>query len=274
MKRKILNFSFAVFAIGLLFTSCLGDNDTTYKAGSDFVYVTTYDNQKLAMSSEYVGLSFTGSEVLSATSGRCYFASYNLNSSDMTGNVFNAQNLYMGSPIPQSMGVQFEKPTSTVSDAAIDLGNFVVQRFNSSDVLGDKWLLSINLTKAPADVVTGYVYYDAANQSTDGGANPLPVNRIVLDVLFTNTSPGGVSAKTDYNYVLDLAQIRTSAALLKNKEGKNVAEFNYEVSGKKYAPLQIIFRYNKLNQTGNASVATYYPSATGAASYLMYIAQK
>lgn len=277
MKRKVLNLGFALSAMVLLLSSCLGDNNSTYEGTNDFVYITTSDSyQKYAVSSEYIGLGFTGEAIQSALSERCYFASYKLSTSDMAtgGQIFNAQDLYLDKVIPQSYDVQFATPptTGTIIDSEIFLHKFGVQRYHTSSLLGDKWLLSININRNEGEEVNAYLYYDSMNQYTDAAQTPLTANKIVLDILFTkNALSGEEGDKTDYFYVADLDRIRTSYSQLLNASGESVLSF-IEESGVKYAPLQIIFRYKKANTDGTYATE-YFPSANGSSSYMMYIIQ-
>lgn len=278
MKRKVFNFGFALSATVLLFSSCLGDNNSTYQGTNDFVYITSSNSsEKYAVSSEYIGLAFTGEAIKTASSDRCYFASYKLSTSDMApgGQIFNAQDLYLGKAIPQSSQVQFAKPptSGTVIDSEIFLSKFSVQRFHPANVLGDKWLLSINIKHTEGDEVNGYLYYDNKNQFVDAAQTPLAKNKIILDILFTKKSVSGKDGdNTDYFFVADLDKVRTSYTMLVNANGESVLSFNEE-NGTKYAPLQIIFRYKEINTDGTTYTTKYFPSANGSNSSVMTIIQ-
>lgn len=265
MKKTFLKVFFSLFALSLFFSSCLGDNENTYKATNDFVYITQSDNGlKYAVLSAYPGIFGSLTGISDASVGSCYLLSYKINTSQVTQDgLYILENPSISTALQQSTSIDFyNAPPAPLGDSEVHPNSFTVARFFPYNLMGDRWLITLNLARDEGERIIPYVYFDTENQFEDAEKQkPVGTNQIILDVLFAKQNPTGAAGVTsDYQVVLNLSPIRTNQ--------NNTTLFpDFEFS-ENLATVQVRFRYRKYKDATGAYDTTLYPSAWSSSPYM------
>lgn len=216
MKTSLLKYLGSIAATFFLMTSCLGDGESSYDAGRDFVYITEteYFTKVAAASPGYIA-----HEVINNLQvGECYFISYKIKGSS-NGGIYKAEKaevLDNGVPVPKGYFYWNKKPMSnvpeeqrndTVATRTLSLGAAYPNTY-----INDMWLFNYNISLKEGDLVVPYFYYDATNQKDDLGKD-LGENKIVIDVRFIKTESGnstGSASVVSKSSVVSLSELRKS----------------------------------------------------------------
>lgn len=280
MKKKILGGLFSLATIVLLFSSCLGDNDSTFESSNDFAYIgsSQYGTKYAFVSNYWVGVTApSNSAALSGVNvGDCVYLSYKINQSNVTAeNFFQAEEMTVESVLPKNALPVYESPApESLDDPATNVEEvyrtaFNILKYYPSDGLGDNWLLTVTTKSADDEVVKAHFYYDANRQyveGTGGAQTPTSDNQIILDVLFSKVNNGGTQASQAYQFVQNFASFRQT--LMAMRGGKVVPT---ESNGYTLANVGIMFRIREKDSTTNAISEEYTPSTWAACPYFQLI---
>lgn len=245
MKKSLLKLICSVFAITLLFSSCLGDSSTEQSFNGGFAYITTRpaaEGQPGQIVAAVNGVYFTSNYIKTLNTGRCYLVSLRFDYANHLGNyIYQAEDTVVPTELQQSRA-------SVVSggipmDDAFNPTSFAPAVASFDTFFGDCWGLSFVATLKEKDTPTAYVFYDREGQfemNSDGLKVETGKNQIILDVRFANT-PGadGTERSDEYLTVSNLSDIRSEY------------ERNVEFGGNSTVDVFIKFRYNQKQSDGS-----------------------
>lgn len=230
MKTSLLKYLGSIAATFFLMTSCLGDGESSYDAGRDFVYITEteYFTKVAAASPGYIAHD----AINNLQVGECYFISYKIKGSSSGTGVYSAEKVEIldnGIPVPKGYFYWNKKPMSNVPEEqrkdTIAPRTFALGAAYPNTYINDTWMFSYNVSLKEGDVVVPYFYYDATNQKNESGKE-LEENRIVIDVRFVKTESAGSTGTASIvskNSVVSLSELRKSYTPNYNgAEGVNV----------------------------------------------------
>ena len=239
MKTSILKLICGVFAVGLLFSSCLGDSDNKININNDYVFVTTKNSMKVAAVASYRTWIVTDQVNASNTiEGQYYTMGYSINTSQSLGN-----GVYQGTDYGQPL-VRIEQ-TSVAVKAPDRVDDFNPTTFTSpfpypiKDFFGDGWVFGAQAQLKEGTVTDMYFYYDASNQKEEvnGVVQEIGNNKIIIDVRFGKSLEGnGALGSRAVLYVAKMTQLRS---YFQYQSGK------FSFNNEKSVAIPIKFRYNK-----------------------------
>lgn len=255
MKKSLLKLICSVFAITLLFSSCLGDSSTEQSFNGAFAYITTRpaaEGQPGQIVAAVNGVYFTSSYIKTLNTGRCYLVSLRFDYANHLGNyIYQAEDTAVPTELPQSRASVVSG--SIPMDDAFNPTDFAPSVASFDTFFGDCWGLSFVATLKEKDTPTAYVFYDRERQyeMIDGVRTDVGKNQIILDVRFANT-PGADGTERSANYltVSNLSDIRS------------VYEGNVEFGGNSTVDVFIKFRYNQRQSDGTIKSDVYVGSWT------------
>lgn len=282
MKKKILGGLFSLAAIALLFSSCLGDNDSTFESSNDFAYIgsSQYGTKYAFVSNYWVGVTPPSqSTALNGVNiGDCVYLSYKINQSNVTSeNFFQADEMTVESVLPKNALPVYESAApESLDDPATNVEEvfrtgFNLLKYYPSDGLGDNWLFTVTTKRADNEVIKAHFYYDANRQYVEGtGGNQTATgdNQIVLDVLFSKVNNGGTQASQAYQFVQNFASFRQSLIAMRGGKVKPTESDGYTI-----ANVGIMFRIREKDSTTNVISEKYTPSTWSDSPFFQLIFQ-
>lgn len=251
MKKNLFKASLLLSSFALLFSSCLGDTDSTYEATNDFAYVRTNpeDGVRYATLFAYLGLFTTSTEIQGLKDGSCYFLSYKLSTANMHGNYFAAELNANPIPIPQSDRVLILEEGELVPTQQNEIYPSVLGISKGSPVgsmFEDRWLCSAKFKKALNDEISIKLYFDPSNQFEDlEKTKPVGANKMILDIVLVKNYPSTQEETVqDYSFVANMSDMRSYIEDL-IKGGVTASVPSVELSEQNEAMVQYRFRYKK-----------------------------
>lgn len=231
MRKTIL---LGIAAVGLLLSSCLGDNDTTIKGDNGYGVITTlsnYNGKVLAFSTVNY-LTWDGIDQYS-TGDALTIASYKFSSSDfVTGNVIKASYINVDKEYSNS---QQKQVTNAVVDttanvkAGLGLISLLGGAYSSNTFYSNRMFMSYAVEKAKSEIYDIKFVYDKDLQ-VDAKKEPLKEGYRVLDVVLTKRGDdSGTKASESTFFVADMTNLRNTLALLSQKQiiiGLRYSEYN------------------------------------------------
>lgn len=242
MKKSLLKLICGVFAISLLFSSCLGDSSSEESYNGVFAYITTRkaaDGQSAQIVAAANGIYFTSNYIQTLTVGKCYLLSLRFDYANHLGNyIYQADDTAVPSELQQSRASVVSGSISM--DDAFNPTDFAPHPYalSYSNYFGDNWGVYFTATLKEKDTPVAYAFYDVDKQyeEIDGVRKDVGKNQIILDIRFANI-PGadsGTEKSTGYLTVLNLSDIRNEYLRYVDFGGKSTVDVN------------IKFRYNQL----------------------------
>lgn len=216
MKKNLFKASLILSTITLLFSSCLGDTDSTYEASNDFVYVNTNPSDGVVYASlyAYAGLFATSPEIANLRPGNCYSLSYKLTTNNTQGAYYIAELTAAPVPIPQSNGVLFLNEGETLPSQQNEIyptSLGVSKGYPGEFLFEDRWLCSAKFKKALNDEISIMLYYDPNNQFEDlKKEKPVGANKMIFDLVLVRNYPSTQEQTVqDYAFVSNMSGMRS-----------------------------------------------------------------
>lgn len=207
---------FILFPIVFLMSSCLGDTESAINTTSDYVYVTSSNGVKYAISYNYV-MPLTSSEILSLQEGSVVNMSYkvNLDNGVNQDGIYKAENVVIEqseiyTPASQSTVSVASAPVVGSDETDKAFITTPTALLSSGSLFGDRWIFSYSCSLAGAQYSAINVYYDENNQFDNDGTTALADGTIVVDLRLSKGTPESeVTATTQSKKaVLNLSTIR------------------------------------------------------------------
>lgn len=235
MKKSLFKLILGVFATVLLFTSCLGDSNSSSENPNAFAYITTIDGKQCAAIG---GVYFWSPRIATLSQGRCYILSYRTNYEAYSSKILLAEDI--AEPILLTTTYSRIEPP-TIEDTFNPI-SFAPYYGSSNSFYGDNWGFAYTAKLRDNDTPDAYFFYDSNRQyeMVDGVRQDVKKNQMIIDVRFNYTpgADGGTVLKRQCLSVGNLSQIRQEYKI-KNSD-------NFEFGSDGYISVAIKFRYNQL----------------------------
>ena len=215
MKKSFLGM---LVCIAALFSSCLGDNESTYTGGEDFAVIKRNNAGVLFATSAVTGfyLTWDGMEKYGEGSAVA-LSSYHLNFDNSSGTIVKADYANVSKSFPVTGGGQLWV-NSGVADTISNITNKValtslsVLHFRpAAEWLDDKWEIAYVYDRKDGESSSLEFVYDATKQKLKG--NDLPANTVVVDVFINKNGVGtGATEKKTELIVVNFDKLRTIIA--------------------------------------------------------------
>lgn len=251
MKKNLFKVSLILSTISLLFSSCLGDTDSTYEASNDFTYVKRNSSDGVVYASlfAYAGLFATSPAIADLNPGSCYFMSYKLSTSNTQGAYYVAELVANPVPIPQSQGVLVLNEGESLPSQQNEIypTSLAVSKGAPGEFLfEDRWLCSAKFKKALNDEISIKLYFDPNNQFEDlEKTKPVGANKMILDIALVKNYPSTQEETVqDYSFVANMSGMRS---YIENiiMGSVTTSKPTIEMSEQDEAYVQYRFRYKK-----------------------------
>lgn len=253
MKKMILKIFLPVFSIILLFSSCLGDSETTFEQSRSFSYIGTYDGVQYAATAS--GYKIT-SDVIKGqlTAGQCYYLSFKLGSGSASSNgIYNAD--MSGTPeLIKASAFSLSAPPTTppANSDSLYVNVFNVGNRSPVDYYGDRWHFAYTWQKRGDETSVAQFFYDKTNQiDADGteintSTSSERENKAIIDVYLTKTNldENGVAQSDTKETVANLSTFKATFNANPDSEKDIVTD-----GSTKYVRVAIKFRYWAINAT-------------------------
>jgi hypothetical protein len=244
--------------VGLLFSSCLGDNRNVIEKNEDFVYITTIDGVKAGAISYYPWTYITTEQITQKGEvNQFYIMGYKIDLKNIGGGgkYYIAEDM---GPVAKKIEQTRGRATApSVADNEFYPTTFGVAVWNPANSLyNDRWVFyaQASLKEEGRDFPKMYFYYDPANQKEGTDKNndgvisedekeEIGENKMIIDIKFdTESFSEGQKNARNFYAVGDLSDIRN---YFLHSSGK----LNY--NGEKYVYVPIKFRYRKAVKDSN-----------------------
>ena len=243
MKKKVLKFTFLLFAVAFAFSSCLGDGENKVEVSEDFVYVYSENGLVNYGFTLNAGGSCSAQEFQQYSAGTCLLMGYKI-----TGNQTNKANLEdvnIRKVFPasdQARLIEATAPTD-VDPNEIFPSSLTLSFMYAANYYGDRFLFAPVYYMADGTKVRARFYYDADAQTEGENATPIAKNRAIIDVRFIKeVEASGSSISKTEEFVADFSNLRD--ILTRN----DVVEYSNNA-----ATVSLKFKYRKLRSTSNTT---------------------
>lgn len=251
MKTSVLKVFSSLFVVLCLMSSCLGDNESSYKTSGEFAYITTNANGVKSAATR-VGY-IVDNKIDGLINGGCYNIAFEIKTGSSGTGIYSAEYLEVldkGRPIAKA-DLIFGKPYSELlvnRNDTITPDNLQIGAWYPSDYFGDNWQIYYRVALKEDEKVKPYFYFDIDGQKKDDGT-PLDKNQIIIDVRFAYSDRNTATTPTTKE---DLTAVGLLSALRSNSSPfKPVYD-----SDQKYVNVAVRFRYQK-NQGDKPALIDY-----------------
>ncbi|GAB6008202.1 hypothetical protein FACS1894179_05580 [Bacteroidia bacterium] len=257
MKKSLFKLILGVFATVMLFSSCLGDGNSSFE-NQTFAYITTKDGvQCAAMDGNY----FTSPLIKTLTPGRCYILGYRTNWEAVSGNILLAEDIAQ----PIALTTTYGRVSSPTVENTFNPSAFQPEIAVYSDYLGNNCSFIYIAKLKEKDTPRAHCFYDVNRQyeMIDGVRQDVGKNQIIIDVRFDYISGAdGSSVNASWRSVSDLSEI-------KRWYKQNSENYDPSVSGD-FVKVDVKFRYNQLQSNETVKEDVYIGSWTSSPCYFEY----
>ena len=228
MKKKLLKLGFLLSTVVVMFSSCLGDGESTFKMQGDYAYIRKVNGTMYAYTNKGGTCTSTDAAFQSIQDGSFVQMSYKVGGVGSNGvSVFKEWSVTtMYAPADQAQlqeGLPEETIENEVYPTSLDI--FLWTRGN---YFGDRWMFNVGYKLGEDETIRPIFYYDESNiDDTD---------KVTLDVRFVKEGNGGNATSRSELFVANLSKFRDY--------------YPISWSGSKEKDVLIRFRYNKSDNKG------------------------